>query len=525
MPAEPEHQIILPIRPFPIRLALAAATLAALLLLGGFVYWKLFRVVPVTYADDVENFKYGSIGTNPSTGLPYYIWMVLPRIFPEYLPGNGGYASVGMTWEPGHETPVGFTKMTIGFPRIAVNCAACHSAPFRKHGESVPTIYPGAPAHQFNPQAFLRFLAKSARDDRFNADIILKEIEYFVPLSKADRALYRYVIIPRTRASLLEQAKGNSWQDTRPDWGCGRIDPFNPVKFGTLKMDPSKDTDGQNAYQTVGNSDMEPIWGMKGRDGTPLHWDGLESSLEEVVISGAIGDGTAMKDVDYPSLKRLQKIIEELPVPPFPYEKDQNSPYRRDEKRIRRGAEVYESAGCAECHAPGRKRTYQVIPIEEVQTDPERHKLWGKDAAARYNDYAKGYPWKFSKFVGTNGPGGGYVSPDLRGIWLRAPYLHNGSVPTLRDLLEPPAKRRDWFYRGNDEYDPVKGGWVADQPRSDVNDGRPFTPFNVFAYKYGKKGEVIEKTPVKGNGNGGHLWGVDLPAEDKDALVEYLKSL
>jgi len=144
-----DRQIIPPRRPFPLRLTLAVTTLAVVVAVGAFVWWKLFRVVPVEYADDVENFKYGSIGTNPSTGLPYYLWMVLPRVFPEYLPGNGGYASVGMTWEPGHETPVGFTKMTIGFPRIAVNCAACHSAPFRKPGQGAPTHYAGAPAHQY----------------------------------------------------------------------------------------------------------------------------------------------------------------------------------------------------------------------------------------------------------------------------------------------------------------------------------------------------------------------------------------
>jgi hypothetical protein len=177
---------------------------------------------------------------------------------------------------------------------------------------------------------------------------------------------------------------------------------------------------------------------------------------------------------------------------------------------------VYESAGCATCHTPGKERTYKVIPLAEVGTDPERHKLWGPDAADLYNRYAEGYPWKFSKLVGTNGPDGGYVSVDLKGIWLRGPYLHNGSVPTLRDLLEPVDKRPTVFYRGNDVYDPVKAGWVSDRPRADDGDGRPFTRYEV---------KDASGRPVKGNGNGGHLWGVDLPPADKDALVEYLKSL
>ena len=49
---------------------------------------------------------------------------------------------------------------------------------------------------------------------------------------------------------------GARWQLSRPPWGAGRIDPFNPVKFGMLKMNPAADP-------TVGNSDMMPFWEMK----------------------------------------------------------------------------------------------------------------------------------------------------------------------------------------------------------------------------------------------------------------------
>ncbi len=56
---------------------------------------------------------------------------------------------------------------------------------------------------------------------------------------------------------------------TRPEWGRGRIDPFNPVKFRTLQ---------QPIDQTIGNSDMVPLWNLKRRDGTSYHWDGLNTS-------------------------------------------------------------------------------------------------------------------------------------------------------------------------------------------------------------------------------------------------------
>ena len=44
----------------------------------------------------------------------------------------------------------------------------------------------------------------------------------------------------------------------------------------------------------------------------------------------------------------------------------------------------------------------------------------------------------------------GYADHPLDGVWARAPYLHNGSVPTLRDLMDAPAERPDTFYRGHD---------------------------------------------------------------------------
>jgi len=71
---------------------------------------------------------------------------------------------------------------------------------------------------------------------------------------------------------------------TRPEWGKGRIDPFNPVKFGIL---------GQPVDDTIGNSDMMPVWNMRGREGQAYHWDGLNSSLREVVVSSALGDGAS----------------------------------------------------------------------------------------------------------------------------------------------------------------------------------------------------------------------------------------
>jgi hypothetical protein len=128
--------------------------------------------------------------------------------------------------------------------------------------------------------------------------------------------------------------------------------------------------------------------------------------------------------------------------------------------------------------------------------------MWTQQAADTYNHFGDGYPWDFKELRKTNG----YVSVSLDGLWLRAPYLHNGSVPSLQDLLEKPENRPKSFYRGFDVYDQKKVGFVSEGAEAER-----------VGFKY--------DTSVSGNSNQGHLYGTDLSGEDKTALIEYLKSL
>jgi hypothetical protein len=128
--------------------------------------------------------------------------------------------------------------------------------------------------------------------------------------------------------------------------------------------------------------------------------------------------------------------------------------------------------------------------------------MWTPASAEAYNSYAGGHNWKFNNFVKTNG----YVNVPLEGLWLRGPYLHNGSVPTLTDLLEVPANRPRIFYRGYDVVDSQRVGFVSSGLEAER-----------VGFKY--------DTSVPGNGNYGHLWGTTLTPADKKALVEYMKTL
>lgn len=98
-----------------------------------------------------------------------------------------------------------------------------------------------------------------------------------------------------------------------------------------------------------------------------------------------------------------------------------------------------------------------------------------------------------------------YAARPLHGVWAAAPYLHNGSVPTLADLLTPPDERPKEFPLGHRDYDPEKLGFRTDLPREQ--------------WKY------TVKTAETGNGNGGHTYGTDLSGDEKKALLEYLKTL
>ncbi|MCJ2045238.1 di-heme-cytochrome C peroxidase [Methylobacterium sp. J-078] len=100
-----------------------------------------------------------------------------------------------------------------------------------------------------------------------------------------------------------------------------------------------------------------------------------------------------------------------------------------------------------------------------------------------------------------------YESRVLEGIWAAAPYLHNGSVPTLAELLKKPADRKARFKVGPN-YDTTEVGLAADQTKFDF---------------------VLETTDCSardsGNSRCGHDYGTNLSPQEKAALIEYLKTL
>jgi hypothetical protein len=342
------------------------------------------------------------------------------------------------------------------------------------------------PSNTLDLQAYLRFLMACIADGRFTSDNVLLAINARKRLDPLETFVYQQAIY-QTRELLLLRASQLAFMASRPDWGPGRVDTFNPYK--TVQFHFSMATD-----PSVGATDLPSIWNQKPREGLRLHWDGNNDSLPERDKSAALGAGVTPPTIDLKSLQRIENwLIDGLKPPPFPY--------AIDEGLAAQGATIYQKA-CAQCHDFG-KDAGKVTPIEEIGTDRGRLDSFDYNLASNMNLLYTGYAWRFTHFRKTNG----YANMPLDGVWLRAPYLHNGSVPTLRELLDPPAERPKTFYRGYDVYDRVKGGFVSSVAEENGK--------HYFLYD----------TTLPGNANGGHLYGTQLSASEKDALVEYLKKL
>jgi hypothetical protein len=105
-----------------------------------------------------------------------------------------------------------------------------------------------------------------------------------------------------------------------------------------------------------------------------------------------------------------------------------------------------------------------------------------------------------------------YKVRPLDGVWATPPYLHNGSVPTLYDLLSPVAERPKTFYTGSRDFDPVKLGLKTDAaPGLTLFDTSKPGNLNI--------GHEFSDTPGSG------VIGRFLQPDERSAIIEYLKTL
>jgi mono/diheme cytochrome c family protein len=196
----------------------------------------------------------------------------------------------------------------------------------------------------------------------------------------------------------------------------------------------------------------------------------------------------------------------EAPKYPFPIDRDLAS----------KGQTLF-SSNCAKCHGTyGDKWTYpnKIIAIEEIGTDRHRFDGFDRKFGEHFN---RSWFAKEPEYGPIVAEPIGYQAPPLDGVWATAPYLHNGSVPTLYDMLNSKTRPRIYtrsFQTDEEAYDKVKIGWkVKALDKAPAADMPPFELRRIY------------DTGRPGQGNGGHTFGDDLSEEQRRAVIEYLKTL
>jgi len=192
-------------------------------------------------------------------------------------------------------------------------------------------------------------------------------------------------------------------------------------------------------------------------------------------------------------------------------------PFPIDTQLAEKGRLVFNKT-CASCHGTyGEKASYpnKIVPLDIIGTDRTRFQGLSDAAGLYYNKswFAQGtspdqaYPTRRTE---------GYQAPPLDGIWATAPYLHNGSLPTVYHVLNSKARPRIFTrsYRTDAaDYDAERLGWKIQVLAA--------APVGLSPYEARK---IYDTTQI-GRGNRGHTFGDDLSDEQRRAVIEYLKGL
>ncbi len=495
--------------------------------------------VPSWSAADMDFFLHGSMSTEI---VPEKVLRAFMSTYPDLFPSQD-LSHLGLIPDPAFGWPVGFSRSTVphlgGLPSVGVNCAACHVGEMVAAPGAKPIRVLGMTSH-FDAEAFFgaviistfrtesptnmgRFLEFYLTDKIKNSDADLRAVE-----SQWQRQE------PQIIAAMTNDLSGSqglapgalnelSATDLRPDpSGIANTD-LASLSHSMLKLFhnmraslhvpdqpptaiPPPSGPGRNdafgALSLVLFGEPQPyapvkyglVWNVANRHW--VHWDGNTQSPLARNLLASLGLGAPLQghhgDLDFVLVKR-QTDLSELIQPP-------RYPFAIDTELAKRGAGHFE-AKCASCHSGPENDTRLHSPAE-IGTQPLRAELFNKEQAGRFDVFLA--QLETAGYVPPAEPGirstQKYWAPSLAGVWARSPYLHNGSVRTMAELLGPSAERAKTFRRGSRVYDAAQMGYADD-------------------------GAYVFDTAIPADGNSGHEYGSDLTAQQKLELIEYLKTL
>lgn len=434
--------------------------------------WKVksLPASPQDWSGDPEaGYQYLIYGDYIGTGIPYEVMKKRIKGKDTLLQREGlnAYAPA----------PFNVFKTQYGVDVLSGNCLTCHASKLR--GVYIPGLGNAFSDFQDNGKATAKLMNMAVRSKYKKSS---PEYESFDEFGRFYEAIAPKIITPNpgvNPAFRLEEA-------------CVQYRNHEDLTY-------TKEAQFETMKYTLA-SDVPPLWNLKKKHA--LYYNGMgrgdfRKLLMQASVLG-IEDSTAARQV-LPKFIDVVAWAANLEPPQYPGSIDQDL--------AARGA-IYFAEHCQKCHGTyGAEETYpnKLVSLEVVKTDPYYAEYFTTSSglADWYNQswFANSEP--ASSLV----PSDGYIAPPLDGIWATAPYLHNGSVPTLEALLDSSKRPAFWQKAGGSQaYSLEKIGWE----------------YQTFPKD---KGKQVYDTTLPGYSNEGHYFGDILEENERKALMEYLKTL
>jgi len=452
--------------------------LLVLLVIGGFSFSKTVQYFneaepvyispsPQRVGDPKIGYEYLTTGDYLKSGIPYnYFKLVFGNNNTNYLKRDNLNASINYDYTA--------VKAPNGEIVVGPNCLQCHAQIFDNKliiglGNSTIDFTGG---EKMNPRTAV--VAES-----FLRKMDPKKYEAAEPFLKVIKAI---------SAQLRTQVRGVNTADRLAALLVAHRDP---------KTFRWSDTPMMKIPDEVIPSDVPAWWLLKKKNGMFYNGFGRGDFGRFLMASNllTVNDTSESREVDS-HFNNVLAYLKTIEAPKYP--NPINKPLAKE------GGIIF-IKNCSKCHGNCEEYPNLIIPESVVKTDSLLYKsnYQNPQFVEWFNNswFAQGdHPARLEPF-------NGYIAPPLDGVWITAPYFHNGSVPTLEAVLNSKQRPKYWSRDfDNLEYDYQNVGWK-------------FTSHDA------PKGTTVYNTDLPGYGNYGHYFGDHLTDKERKAVIEYLKTL
>ena len=478
----------------------------------------------------MDFFLHGSMGTEV---VPESVLRAFIKTYSDLFP-TSDFSYLGLIPDSRFGWPIGLSRKNVrhlgGLSAVGINCASCHVAQITSTSETEPIRILGATSH-FDVEAFFGSILTATfrssdpgnmkkllciylnaepkafdaawrnqedkivaimKNDPFGANDVEPGELHNIDNAEVQQSFDTNIDLAACAHSMLKlfhnmraalHVPDQAPETAPPSSGPGRNDAFGLLAASLL-----------HAPQPYSPIKVGLVWNIDRR--TWVHWDGNTKSPISRNLLASLGLGAPLHakyaDLEFATVKRQTDLSEKIRAPRYPF--------KVDNKSAQRGASLF-ATNCNSCHG-GPESDERLYSVSEVGTDPHRAEMFTQRLADGFNKFlaeleAEGY--QPPKELGVRSTGK-YFAATLNGVWARSPYLHNGSVRTMKELLTEPTQRPKTFRRGSRAFDETEMGYT---------DG----------------GAYLFNTATTGNSNSGHDYGTRLSPQEKRDLIEYLKTL